>query len=237
MLIVPGRQEQLISETTAVAGITVVEGSIRADGILVSLFVSSLTSGSLLVEVFTLTDEGKELRLFAFPAQTNATLDLLLRESLSMQRFRITATYSGACSYEVYVKATTGASLTTDGSSAPITIEPNGPVRTIYNTALSVATGTTVDLLTYTVPIGKTAYLLLTDVSGTNIATYDIFLNGIQIARKRTYFGGPISEVFLFGETLASAVPIAASTQVKVRVNNYRPTVADFEARLQLIEV
>jgi hypothetical protein len=60
--------------------------------------------------VYTLTDVGKELLLFSFPTITAGTTNLLLKKAgVSMQRFRVEATYTGVCQYEVHVRAVEGA--------------------------------------------------------------------------------------------------------------------------------
>lgn len=79
------------------------------DSLLATLWVDSVASGDLTVQIYTLTDTGKEFLLFTFPVVSAGTTNLLLkRASVSMQRFRIVATYTGACSYEIYVKAISG---------------------------------------------------------------------------------------------------------------------------------
>jgi hypothetical protein len=109
MLIHQSTQERLIAETTAAAGTTSKEGSLQTDSLLCSLWVDSVTSGTLTVSVYTLTDTGKEALLFTFPVITTATTNLLLkRKGVSMSRFRVVATYTGICQYEVYVRAITG---------------------------------------------------------------------------------------------------------------------------------
>lgn len=106
MLIHEGTQERLIAETTSGAGATSKEGSVASDTLLVSLWVNSISSGSLTVTAYTLTDEGKQVQIISFPVLTSGTTDLLLKKSaISLQRFKVTATYTGACSYEVYVRA------------------------------------------------------------------------------------------------------------------------------------
>lgn len=110
MLLAAGTQDRVISETTLAAGSTVREGSIISDSLLATLFVSDLSAGTLDVEVFTLTDTGKQISVVKFPIVSGATVNLLLRKSaVSMQRFRVVATYSGVCSYEVYIRAIQGA--------------------------------------------------------------------------------------------------------------------------------
>lgn len=110
MLINNGTQERLIDEITVGSGSTVREGSIKSDSILVSLWVDSVTSGTLSVSVYTLTDAGKETEVITFPDISSNTTELLLRKSaVSLQRFRVVANYTGVCEYEVYVRAIEGA--------------------------------------------------------------------------------------------------------------------------------
>lgn len=135
MLLHPGTQERVLNEITIGAGQVEREGSIQSDSLLATLYVSSISSGTLTLSVFTLTDTGKEVLLFSFPVISAPTVDLLLKKSgISMQRFRVQATYTGVCQFEVYIRAVEGAgessshilgssSLTT--SSALITTSPS----------------------------------------------------------------------------------------------------------------
>lgn len=110
MIINYGTQERFLKEAPDAAGETSKEGSIRSDSLLVSLWVQNVSSGSLTITVYTLTDEGKEVSVITFPAINAPTTNLLLRKSaVSLQRFRIVASYTGACDYEVYVRAIEGA--------------------------------------------------------------------------------------------------------------------------------
>lgn len=110
MLIHTGTQVRLLNETTSSAGSSTREGSVQSDSILVTLFVNSVTSGTLSVTVRTLTDNGKEVDIISFPTINAPTTDLLLKKSgVTMQRFLVTASYSGVCDYEIYVRAMSGA--------------------------------------------------------------------------------------------------------------------------------
>ena len=109
-MIHPGTQERILFETTTVAGSTSRESSIQSDSLLATLWVDSVTSGTLSVSVYTLTDTGKELLLFSFPVVSAPTVNLLLKKSgIAMSRFRVVATYTGICQYEVYIRAIEGA--------------------------------------------------------------------------------------------------------------------------------
>lgn len=105
-----GSQELILKQATAGAGTSSKEGVIQSDSLLCTLWVDSVSSGTLDVSVFTMTDTGKEILLFSFPTLSAPTTNILLKKSgVSMQRFRVSATYSGSVSYEVYVRAIQGA--------------------------------------------------------------------------------------------------------------------------------
>jgi hypothetical protein len=106
LIIHPGVQCRILQEVTLAAGVTSRDGSIQSDALLVSLWVSSVTSGTLSVKVYTLTDDGREVELISFPTVSAPTTSLLLKKSgVSLQRFRVEATYTGICEYEIYVRA------------------------------------------------------------------------------------------------------------------------------------
>lgn len=105
-----GTQELMIRETSVQAGSKSKEGVIQSDSLLCTLWVDQITSGQLDVSVYTMTDNGKEVLLFSFPTLTAPTTNILLKKAgVSMQRFRIQATYTGQVQYEVYVRAVEGA--------------------------------------------------------------------------------------------------------------------------------
>lgn len=130
----------------------------------------------------------------------------------------------------------TSGSIPTSGGTG-VVLQPNGTVVSLYSEALGVASTVSTQLLTYTVPNGQDNYLLRIEVSGTNIATYDILIDGVQFARTRTYFSGPFVGLVAIGSSLIDAYKIISGQIVTVNVTNPRPDVGDFEARLQYIEV
>ena len=110
MLIHNGTQERVIFDTPTAPGTTEKEGSVQTDSLLATLWVDSVASGTLDVSVYTLTDTGKEVLLFSFPTISAPSSSLLLKKAgVSLQRFRVVATYTGSCSYEVYIRAIEGA--------------------------------------------------------------------------------------------------------------------------------
>lgn len=110
MLMHPGTQERLIAESVLGAGSTVREGSIQSDSLVATLYVNSISSGDLTITVYTLTDTGKETTIITFPAVSAPSSNLLIRKAaISLQRFRVVASYTGVCDYEVYIRAIDGA--------------------------------------------------------------------------------------------------------------------------------
>ena len=139
--------------------------------------------------------------------------------------------------------ATTGDKLTVnpDGS---INVNTSGGeitnpylVKSVFNTALSVSSGSTQTIITYTVPVAKVSYLERISVSGQNIATYDVLLNSVEFDRRRTYFGGDLTAVMEYTAEPKAGVKLLAGDVIQIQVTNFRPSVADFESRLQVIEV
>lgn len=109
---------------------------------------------------------------------------------------------------------------------------PSGTQKSIFNEILLVASGSTQRISSYTVPFGRIAKLQRVEMSGDNIATFDVKINTLTFSRKRTYFGGPYTAV-----SELSFHPLAAGDLVEVYVYNFRNTVGNFEARIQYIEV
>lgn len=78
---------------------------ITSDSVLVSVWVESITGGSLTVTGTTITEEGKEFEIISFPPILAHTTQLLLRKaSLALSKIRLTAVTTGPCDFQVHVK-------------------------------------------------------------------------------------------------------------------------------------
>ena len=77
--------------------------------------------------------------------------------------------------------------LATGQSSASIGTVESGTVETSFNEILSVASGAETQVVFYTAV--TSTRLKTAEVTGTNIATYTVYVNGSPIHKKRTYFG------------------------------------------------
>lgn len=106
-----------------------------------------------------------------------------------------------------------------------------------YNEVLSVASGATTSIVTYTVPISQQNILQRVSVSGENIALYQILVNGTPIDSQRTYFGGELNVQFDFTSISNLGTPLNAGDIVTVTVLHNRPYVGNFESRIQMIQV
>ena len=107
LLLQTGNQYVYLKEAPAQAGQVAKPGSTQSDALLVTLFVNNIDSGATLdVEVYALTEPGKEAILIDFPTITAPSSGLLLKKSaVTTQNFVVRASYTGACDFEVYVRA------------------------------------------------------------------------------------------------------------------------------------
>lgn len=130
-------------------------------------------------------------------------------------------------------------SVNTDGSINVVVTSGGTPIpkigKNIFNEQLAVASGSTVNLVTYTVPVAKIMVLERIYVSGDNIAKYYIYLNGAPFDLGRTSFA-ELNTDFIYSST-EQGYKLIAGDIVLVTVNNFRPDVSDFSGRIQLTEV
>lgn len=125
-----------------------------------------------------------------------------------------------------------------DGSiNVDTTISNLGTSKSIFSQISSVAINSTSTIQTYIVPVSTTAYIQRIDVSGSNIATYEFYVNSIIQGRKRTYFGGNLDISFEFFGSNSDGYSLNTGDIVTVTVINFRPSIGDFESRIQVIEV
>jgi hypothetical protein len=111
-------------------------------------------------------------------------------------------------------------------------LPPGSSRKSLYNEVSSIASAAPTALLTYTVPPLTSAQLETVDVSGSNVATYQILVNGSVVDKRRTYFGNSLNDKFDFGKFIS----LSAGDIVVVRVEHTRPSLGDFNARLTVTE-
>lgn len=95
-----------------------------------------------------------------------------------------------------------------------------------YNGISSLAGGALTNILSYTVPAGKTLQLHKVEVSGANTAKYQVEINSVVKGVRRTYWG-KFNADFEFNN-----FQVGEGLVVRVRVIHSRPMVADFDATL-----
>lgn len=127
----------------------------------------------------------------------------------------------------------------TDENPFPVYLSESAPVGELvneFNSISSVAKDVQTDLLTYTVPIGKSMELMRVRVGGDNIATYELYKNGTLFAVHRTYFSGALTDTIEFG-VLKKGIQLISADVLQIKVTHSRPWVGAFEANIQLIEI
>lgn len=105
-------------------------------------------------------------------------------------------------------------------------------VISFFSDVSSVVAGVSTDVLTYTVPVGKTFKLYTVEFSGSNTGVFETLINGSTEARKRTYFGGNLFDQFAFNGTGQEGLLLVAGDIIKLTVIHSRPYVGDFEGRV-----
>lgn len=140
--------------------------------------------------------------------------------------------------------------LINDGQDA-LVINPDGSINvnvvdsptvpgeyvSSYNEITSVPSSTPSIINTYTVPIVTNAFLQKIEVAGTNIAMFEVLINGVVQNKMYTYFGGNLNAQFNFADILESGYPVSTGDSVSVRVTHVRPDLGNFNARIQAVEI
>lgn len=124
--------------------------------------------------------------------------------------------------------------LNSDGS-VPTTVERD-PDDTAVNTFAEVSAvpiGVETQVVSYTVPTAKHGLLQAIEASGENKGTYRCYINGAQIATKRTYYTY-YNVNFAFDAN--DGVYLQPGDQVTVTVNHTGLVVGDFDGRILVVE-
>jgi len=122
-----------------------------------------------------------------------------------------------------------------------LAINPDGSINVVignsskelissYSEVTGVVSGITTLIGSYTA-ISNT-YLQKIEFSGTNIAEYELIIDGITQDKKRTYFGNSLNGNFDFGQGLE----VLTGDIIEIYVVHQRPNVGDFNARIQILQ-
>ena len=112
------------------------------------------------------------------------------------------------------------------GDSLPISIIIDGDSTILFNDVSSVASGAVTQVITYTVPVGKIFSLNNVQASGSNVAKFDLKLNGNVVSVKRSWWT-QFNVTFSFG-----LFELIAGDILTVEVIHNRPTSGDFECSI-----
>ena len=129
-------------------------------------------------------------------------------------------------SLDVFLRRALHTKVGNSGSEAIPTTTTKGEIKAIFNELLAVAGGSFATIVTYTVPPLKFFDLHCVKVEGDNIADYSLKINGAAIEKYRTWWCdfGRVEPVF--------NVKASAGDIITVEVDNWRSSVADFNATL-----
>jgi hypothetical protein len=108
-----------------------------------------------------------------------------------------------------------------------LTVQPN---LNYYNEITSVSSGSYVTILSKTV--GINSKLKIVQVSGTNIAEYEVLLNGSVIDKQRSNFGTSLNCLFTF----ENGITLMPADILLVRVRHDRPSTGNFNAKFIIEE-
>lgn len=118
-----------------------------------------------------------------------------------------------------------------DGSINVVTGSAAGKqLASIYNEVTGVVAGITTILQQLT--MNEDALLQKIEFSGTNIAEFELVIDGNTQDKKRTYFGSSLNGTFDFNQGLS----VTTGQIITIYVVHNRPTAGDFNSRCQFLE-
>lgn len=117
-----------------------------------------------------------------------------------------------------------------DGSINVVTGAATRQLASIYNEVTSVVAGVTTVL--NQIIVSQNVLLQKIEFSGTNIAEYELVIDGNTEDKKRTYFGSSLNGNFDFNQGLS----ILNGQNVTIYVVHNRPDVGNFNCRMQFLE-
>jgi hypothetical protein len=104
-----GKSLRIAKESVTGAGAKAWTSQTESDAVLVSLFVES-AAGNLTVDIYTQTDEGRDLLVATFPVVSSPTTNLLIKKAATIiNQIKVVATWTGPVSYELYLRGVSGA--------------------------------------------------------------------------------------------------------------------------------
>lgn len=172
--------------------------------------------------------------------------NLILQRSFeeSDDRLRVDAQVSVTLgTVECIISAASGdnIAITNQDGTNPLEINNDGSInvnvvsttvpalKVVYNEVLGVINGITTTLYSFTPALASK--IVRIDISGTNIATYELLMNAAVIGKKFTSLGGPLSTEFVLDGLL-----IPSGNNLTLDVTHYRPDPGDFNITILYTE-
>lgn len=116
--------------------------------------------------------------------------------------------------------------------TAPISVNfSTNENKNYYAEILNVASGSYTNVLSFTVTVNSK--LKAIQSSGTNIAEYEVVLNGSVLDKQRTNFGTTLNCFFSF----QNGVTLVSGDSVIVRAKHERPSLSNFNAKIIIEEI
>ena len=103
----------------------------------------------------------------------------------------------------------------------------------VTGSALNVASGSSVSVVSF-IPVEQ-VFIQRVQFSGTNIANYKLMIDGNPVSTHRTWFSGAISGRMEFDGYKSLGIAVPAGKVVSLIVENFRPSIGNFEADIQWI--
>ena len=108
----------------------------------------------------------------------------------------------------------------------------------LFNQINALGAGVLTNIITYTVPsTPQSLKLQKIACSGDNISKYYIYINGGIVDISRTYFGGSLNTIFDYTASRNVGRTLVAGDIVEVKVIHNRPSVSDYNAKIQILGV
>jgi hypothetical protein len=108
--------------------------------------------------------------------------------------------------------------------------------KNLFNLVPVIPSGIETSIISYTVPLLKTAKIQRVGFSGQSIGTFNLYKNDVLFDQKHTWFSGPLHGEFTFVGASEEGQTFNAGDKIELKVIHNR-TSGDFSSRIQLIEI
>lgn len=159
-------------------------------------------------------------------------------DSLGVEFIFGSSGYSVSAGDLIEVKATSTRGIASDYEAELVYADVTSisSVKEYFNEISGAAAAVSNTILSYTAPAVTNIHLVSIDVSGDQIAQYDVELNSSTISRRRTYFGSSLNDVINFETTGTVGLKLLPGDTILVKATHSRATVGSFCCRLVVVE-